>query len=67
MQGWKQGERNQWHKNAAAVTEGNGNNGTKLEEVANARHEYSVNSKYGKPLAVKYTDSGFRRVLIAFG
>jgi len=32
----------------------NGNNGTELQGVENARHEYSGKAEYGKPLIVEY-------------
>ena len=32
----------------------NGNNGTKLHGMVNARHEYSGKAQYRKPLIVKY-------------
>jgi len=54
MQEWKQREKNQRHKNAAVETVGNGNSGTKLQGVENARHEYSGKAEYGKPLNAKY-------------
>jgi len=42
------------HQNAGVETAGNGNNGTKLQGVENARREYSGKTEYGKPLIVKY-------------
>ena len=53
MRDMKQRERNQWHQNAGVETAGNGNNGTKLQELENARHEYLGKAEYGKSLIVK--------------
>jgi len=40
-------------QNAGVETARNGNNGTKLQGVENARHEYSGKAEYGKLLIVK--------------
>jgi len=57
MRDMKQRERKR-HQNApkcgGVETAGNGNNGTKLQGVENARREYSGKAEYGKPLIVKY-------------
>jgi len=41
-------------QNAGVKTERNGNCGTMLQGVENARYEYSAKAEYRKPLVVKY-------------
>jgi len=54
MRWWKLRERNQGYKNAEVVTARYRNNGTMLQGLENARHEYSGKAQYRKPLIVKY-------------
>ena len=44
----------------------NGNNGTKLQGVENARHEYSGKAEYGKPLIVKYMQTRTNNAVESF-
>jgi len=52
--GWKLRETESAAQNARMETAGNGNNGTELQGLENAKHEYSGKAEYRKPLIVKY-------------
>jgi len=61
---WNNGKGNNGTKmsqNAGVETARNGINGTKLQGMENARHEYSGKAEYEKPLVVKYTQTQTKR------